>query len=53
MIRAALLIVIGAILCVGWAWAREQETLNHPASVRMQEMEQAQCTPSSNPPGGG
>ncbi len=53
MIRVTLLVVIGTMLWAGWAWAREQETLNHPASVRMQEMEVAQCTPSSNPPGGG
>ena len=53
MIRITLLVVIGAVFCAGWAWAREQELLNHPASVQMQEFQAADCTPSSNPPGGG
>jgi hypothetical protein len=53
MIRITLLIVIGALVLGGWAWAREQEMLNHSSDVQMQEMQDASCDPSSNPSGAG
>jgi hypothetical protein len=53
MIRITLLIIVGALVASGWAWARQQEMLNHSADVQMQEMQSASCPPSSNPSGGG
>ena len=53
MIRITLLIVCAALLLSGWAWARQQEMLNHPHDVQMQEMESASCDPSSSPSGAG
>jgi len=53
MIRNTLLVIFAALILVGWAWAREQEMLNHSADVHMEEMQSASCPPSSNPPGGG
>jgi hypothetical protein len=53
MIRITLLILIGALVLGGWAWAREQEMLNHNADVQMQEMQSASCNPSSDPSGAG
>jgi hypothetical protein len=53
MKRIMMLAVIGTLTLVGWAWAREQEMLNHSADVQMEEMQNASCPPSSNPPGGG
>ncbi len=53
MIRITLLVIIGALVLGGWARAREQEMLNHPANVKMQEMEDASCDPSSDPSGAG
>ncbi len=46
------LVVIGAVLWAGWALAREA-TLDHPASAKIQVMEDAGCSPTNNPPGGG
>lgn len=53
MIRIVLLVLAAALMWGGWAWAREQEMLNHGATVRLQEMQDASCDPSSNPSGGG
>jgi hypothetical protein len=53
MIRTMLLVLIGALVAGGWAWAREQEMLNHNADVKIQLMESSSCDPSSNPSGGG
>ena len=53
MKRIILLAVIGALTLGGWAWAREQEMLNHSVDVHMEEMQSASCPPSSNPSGGG
>jgi hypothetical protein len=53
MIRTTLLVVIGVLVLSGWARAREQEMLNHSADVNMQEMQDASCTPSSDPTGAG
>jgi hypothetical protein len=53
MIRITLLVIIGALVISGWAWAREQETLNHPRDVQMQQMEDASCDPSSSSSGAG
>ncbi len=48
MNRITLLIIIGTLVVGGWAWAREQELLNHAANARLQEMEDASCDPSSD-----
>jgi hypothetical protein len=53
MKQIILLVVVTSALWLGWAWAREQEMLNHSADVHMQEMQSAPCPPSSNPSGGG
>lgn len=53
MIRIVLLVLIAALVTSGWAWAREQEMLNHNAEVHLQEMENAYCTPSSSTSAGG
>ena len=53
MIRITLLVVIGALVLSGWARAREQEMLNHPHDVKMQQMEDSSCDPSSDPSGAG
>jgi hypothetical protein len=53
MIRITLLVFIGALVLCGWAWAREQEMLNHNADVQLQEMQSASCNPSSDPSGAG
>jgi hypothetical protein len=52
MIRITLLVLIGALVLGGWAMAREREMLNHHDDVQMQEMQEASCTPSSDPSGG-
>jgi len=48
MNRTTLLIIIGALVLGGWAWAREQEMLNHATNAKVQEMEDASCNPSSD-----
>ena len=53
MIRSVLLVVIGTAVLGGWAWAREQEMLNHSGDVQMQEMQSASCGPSSGSSGAG
>jgi hypothetical protein len=53
MNRIILLVIIASATWIGWAWAREQEMLNHPADIHMEEMQDASCPPSSNPSGGG
>ena len=53
MIRITLLAVIASLVLGGWAWAREQELLNHSSNVQMQEMQDASCDPSSSPSGAG
>jgi hypothetical protein len=53
MIRITLLVIFAALIVSGWAWAREQEMLNHTADVHMEAMQSASCPPSSNPSGGG
>jgi hypothetical protein len=53
MIRITLLMLIGALVLGGWAWAREQEMLNHSTDVQLQEMQSASCNPSSDPSGAG
>ena len=53
MIRITLLVVIATLVLGGWAWAREQEMLNHPKDVKMQEMEDPSCDPSSSSSGAG
>jgi hypothetical protein len=53
MIRITLLVAIGVVVLSGWAWAREQEMLNHPADVQMQEMQKAYCDPSTTTSGAG
>ncbi len=53
MIRITLLAVIATLVLSGWAWAREQEMLNHPHDVKMEEMQSTSCDPSSTPSGAG
>jgi len=53
MIRTTLLIVTTALLLAGWASARQQELLNHPQDVQMQEMESTGCSTSSSSSGAG
>ncbi len=53
MFRITLLVAIAALVLGGWAWAREQEILNHPRDAQMQEMQDASCDPSSDPSGAG
>ena len=53
MIRITLLVLIGAVVLGEWAWAREQEMLNHSTDVQLQEMQSASCNPSSDPSGAG
>jgi len=53
MIRITLLAFMGTLVLAGWAWAREQETLNHSTDVQMQEMQSASCDPSLDPSGAG
>jgi hypothetical protein len=47
-----LLAVIGALTMGGWAWAREQQMLNHLSDVNMQKMDDASCSSSSSSSGG-
>jgi len=51
MKRLILLAVIGGLTLGGWAFARQQELINHPDDVRMEKMQNASCPPSSNPGG--
>jgi hypothetical protein len=51
MKRLFLLAVIGCLTLGGWAFARQQEMLNHSDDVRMEKMQNASCPPSSNPGG--
>ncbi len=53
MNRTTLLIVIGALVLGGWAWAREQEMLNNGVNAKLQVMEGASCSPTSDNSGGG
>ncbi len=53
MTRIILLTITAALIWTSWAFARQQELLNHGASIHMQEMEDASCDPSSGPSGGG
>jgi hypothetical protein len=53
MQRIILLTLIGTLIAGAWAWAKEQQMLNHPADLQMQQMQDASCPPSSNPSGGG
>ena len=53
MHRIILLVVMAALMWGGWAWAREQQMLNHNADVHMQQMQDASCGPSSSSSGGG
>jgi hypothetical protein len=53
MKRIILLVLIGVVVLGAWAWAREQVTLNRSTDYRMQEMQDASCSPTNNPPGGG
>jgi hypothetical protein len=52
MKQIILLSIIGTLTAGGWAWARQQEMLDHPGQIRLQEMQDASCPPSSSiPPG--
>jgi len=53
MKRIMLLAILGVLTLGGWAWSREQEMINHSMDVHMEEMQDASCPPSSDPPGGG
>jgi len=48
MKRLFLLAVIGGFTLGGWAFARQQELLNHSNDVRMEKMQDASCPPSSS-----
>lgn len=51
MKRLFLLAVIGGLTLGGWAFARQQELLNHSNNVHMEKMQDASCPPSSSPGG--
>jgi len=53
MKRIILLAIIGCLTLGGWAWAQQQELLNHTSDIHMQKMDDASCDPSSNPSGAG
>ena len=52
MKQIILLTIIGTLTAGGWAWARQQEMLNHTDDVNMQAMQNASCDPSSSSSGG-
>ncbi len=51
MKQIILLAVIGAMTLGGWAWARQEEMLNHLADVNMQKMDDGPCSSSSSSSG--
>ena len=53
MKRIVLLAVMGCLTLGGWAWAQQQELLNHSEDIHMEQMQAGSCPPSSNPSGGG
>jgi outer membrane lipopolysaccharide assembly protein LptE/RlpB len=48
MKRIFLLAVIGGLTLCGWAFAQQQEMLNHGNDVHMEKMQYASCQPSSS-----
>jgi len=53
MRRIVLLAIMGFITLGGWALAQQQELRDNLGDTHMQLMQDASCTPSSNPSGGG
>jgi hypothetical protein len=53
MKRMFVLIIIGCLCLDGWAWAQQEETVNHSAEIHMEEMASASCPASSSSSGGG
>jgi hypothetical protein len=52
MKRIILLAVIGTLTLGGWASAQKQQLLNHLSDARMEPMQDASCSNSSNSSGG-
>jgi hypothetical protein len=52
MKRIILLAVMGTLTLSGWASAQKQQLQNHLTEARMEPMEDASCSNSSNSSGG-
>jgi hypothetical protein len=48
MKRILILTVIGCLTLGGWAFAQQQELLDHASNVNMQNMDDGSCSSSSS-----